>query len=149
MVSSLPESVVANILQLRRAGISIREISRRLGVHRETVGKYLKRLEGQISNDHGGPSVVATGFTGASKKQTGPRSRCEPFRELIIERVNQGLAAQQIFQYLVSEQGFDARYYSVRRYVAKLLVEKRDSSTVTTVSPPPPPPPPPQTNPVR
>ena len=48
MASPLPRGIITNILDLRRSGISIREIARRLGVHRETVGKYLGRLEGQI-----------------------------------------------------------------------------------------------------
>ncbi len=148
MATSLTQSVVASILELRRTGVSIREISRRLGVHRETVGKYLNRLESQIPNgdgrpDDGGAGIDDTQISIASKKRTGPRSRCEPFRELIIERVNQGLTAQQIFQYLVRDQGFNARYYSVRRFVAKLLDEKRESSTTTVDSPSS------QTNPVR
>ena len=148
MATSLSQSVVANILELRRAGVSIREISRRLGVHRETVSKYLNRLESQIRNvagdpGTGGPGLVDIEISVASTKRTGPLSRCEPFRELIIERVNQGLTAQEIFQYLVSQKGFNARYYSVRRYVAKLVLEKRDSSTTTVDSPSP------QTDPVR
>jgi len=143
MPSSLPRSVVANILELRRAGISIREISRRLGVHRETVGKYLKRFESQIQNTVGQqeddrPALVVTRISGTSTKRTGLRSRCEPFRELIIERVNQGLTAQKIFEYLVSQHDFNARYYSVRRYVAKLLDDKKTSSMETIAIPPPP-----------
>ncbi len=143
MATSLAQSVVENILELRCAGVSIREIARRLGVHRETVGKYFKRFDSQISKSDGRPNVVETSTTGTFKKRTGPRSRCEPFRELIIERVNQGLTAQQIFQYLVNQHGFNARYYSVRRYVAKLFDEKRASSTVTIDAPSP------QTNTIR
>ena len=141
MATSLTQSVVANIQELRRAGVSIREISRRLGVHRETVGKYLKRLENQSPNAVGRPDarpdVVEPEISVASTRRPGPQSRCEPFRELIIERVNQGLTAQKIFQYLLSEHGFNARYYSVRRFVAKLLHEKRNSSLETIVSPSP------------
>ena len=143
MAPRLPPSIVTNILELHRCGVSIREIARRLGVHRETVGKYLKRSDRQISRSDGRPDVVETAITSASKKRTGPLSRCEPFRELIIERVNQGLTAQQIFQSLVNQHGFNARYYSVRRYVAKLLDEKRASSTVTIDAPSP------QTNTIR
>ena len=129
--------MVNKIVDLRRCGVSVREIARRLGVHRETVAKYLSRLEAQSSKHDGGPDGVEIAISGTSKKRTGPRSRCEPFRELIIERVDQGFTAQQIFQYLVNQQGFTACYYSVRRYVAKLLDEKRDSSAITTVAPSP------------
>ncbi|MEI8017517.1 MAG: helix-turn-helix domain-containing protein, partial [Schlesneria sp.] len=139
--------VVANIQQLRLEGVSIREISRRLGVHRETVGKYLKRLENQSPNpvgrldearrDETRTDVVETEISVASTRRTGPQSRCEPFRDLIIERLNRGLTAQKIFQYLVSDHGFNARYYSVRRFVAKLLEEKKNSSTAAIVSPSP------------
>ncbi len=135
MATSLTPIVVANILELRRAGISIREISRRLGVNRETVSKYLGKREIQTPKVDGESDIVDTAISRSSTKRTGTRSRCEPFRELIIERVNQGLTAQQIFQFLVSEQGFKARYYSVRRFVAKLQAEKRDSSTAAIVAP--------------
>jgi IS30 family transposase len=134
MPSVLSQSVVANILELRRTGISIREISRRLGVHRETVGKYLRRLESHCPDGDRGSDVIELQNSSGYTKRNGPLSQCEPFRELILERVNQGLSAQKIFQYLVSEKGFKARYYSVRRFVAKLLAEQRQSSKVTNFS---------------
>jgi transposase len=48
------------------------------------------------------------------------RSACEPHRELILAKLNQGLSAMRIFQDLATEQSFQARYHSVRRYVAHL-----------------------------
>ena len=48
------------------------------------------------------------------------RSRCQPFRQMILDKLEQGLSAQRIFQDLVDEHGFDAEYHSVRRFVAKL-----------------------------
>ena len=138
MAPPLPQSTVTNILNLRRSGFSIREIARRLGVHRETVGKYVSRLESQVSR--GGERSLAVTFelTPVAARRTGPPSCCEPHRDLIIEKVNQGLTAQLIYQHLLSEQGFTARYHSVRRYVAKLLNGKTSASEVTTVplSPP-------------
>lgn len=48
------------------------------------------------------------------------RSRCEPYRELILAKLEQGLSAQRIYQDLVAEHGFTARYWSVRRFVERL-----------------------------
>jgi transposase len=47
-------------------------------------------------------------------------SRCEPFREIILTKLEQGLSAQRIHQDLVREHGFAARYHSVRRFVRRL-----------------------------
>ena len=47
------------------------------------------------------------------------RSACEPYRQLILEKLDQGLSAQRIYQDLVGD-GFDHEYHSVRRFVARL-----------------------------
>ena len=47
------------------------------------------------------------------------RSACEPYRAVILEKLEQGLSAQRIYQDLVQE-GFDHEYHSVRRFVARL-----------------------------
>lgn len=56
----------------------------------------------------------------AGATPTASRSLCDPFRETIIAKLEQGLSAQRIFQDLVDEHGFDGKYHSVRRFVAKL-----------------------------
>jgi transposase len=48
------------------------------------------------------------------------RSRCEPFRPIILAKLEEGLSAQRIWQDLVAEHGYDGRYWSVRRFVAKV-----------------------------
>ena len=48
------------------------------------------------------------------------RSQCEPFRPVIVAKLEQGLSAQRIYQDLVSEHGYDGSYWSVRRFVARL-----------------------------
>jgi transposase len=48
------------------------------------------------------------------------RSCCQPFRQKILDKLEQGLSAQRIYQDLIDEHGFDAKYHSVRRFVAKL-----------------------------
>lgn len=50
----------------------------------------------------------------------GSRSECEPYRDGIIRKLEQGLTAQRIWQDLIDEYGFAAKYQSVRRYVARL-----------------------------
>jgi transposase len=47
------------------------------------------------------------------------RSACEPYRQVILQKLELGLSAQRIYQDLVSE-GFDHEYHSVRRFVARL-----------------------------
>jgi transposase len=52
---------------------------------------------------------------------TGPvqPSACEPYREIILAKLGQGLSAKRIWQDLKPD-GFPAKYHSVRRYVQKL-----------------------------
>ncbi|MBE0467574.1 MAG: IS21 family transposase, partial [Candidatus Desulforudis sp.] len=50
----------------------------------------------------------------------GRSSQCEPFREAIGKKLDQGLSAQRIWQDLVSESGFTGSYSSVRRFVRRL-----------------------------
>ncbi|MEQ1870824.1 MAG: hypothetical protein ABL961_12455, partial [Vicinamibacterales bacterium] len=48
-------------------------------------------------------------------------SACEPYRELIAEALGRGRNAMAIWQDLVDDHGFTARYASVRRFVVTLL----------------------------
>ena len=47
-------------------------------------------------------------------------SACEPYRELILDAIRQGRNAMAIWQDLVDDHGFTARYASVRRFVLGL-----------------------------
>jgi len=47
------------------------------------------------------------------------RSACEPYRQVILEKLELGLSAQRIYQDLLGD-GFDHEYHSVRRFVARL-----------------------------
>jgi transposase len=47
-------------------------------------------------------------------------SLCEPYRPIIEAKLATGLTAQRIFQDLVQEHGFTAKYHSVRRFVQRL-----------------------------
>lgn len=47
-------------------------------------------------------------------------SLCEPWRALILDKLDAGLTAQRIYQDLATEHGFSGKYHSVRRYVRLL-----------------------------
>jgi transposase len=48
------------------------------------------------------------------------RSACEPFRGVILSKLELGLSGQRIYQDLVSDHAFPGSYYSVRRFVQHL-----------------------------
>jgi len=47
----------------------------------------------------------------------GQASACEPYRAIILAKLEQGLSAQRIYQDLRIENGFAHQYHSVRRFV--------------------------------
>lgn len=52
---------------------------------------------------------------------SGPKSGCEPHRQVILSKLEQGLSAVRIHQDLAADHGeASPSYHSVRRYVAKL-----------------------------
>ena len=55
-----------------------------------------------------------------SGQARGRPSDCEPWREIVQSKLNQGLSAQPIYQDLSSEHGFQGSYYTVRRFVRRL-----------------------------
>ena len=67
-----------------------------------------------------GESSSKTDGTETAEPAVGSRSECEAHRDEIIRKLEQGLTAQRIWQDLVDEYGFAAKYHSVRRYVARL-----------------------------
>jgi len=100
------------ILTLHETGHSNRRIAELLGVNRETVGRHVarQRLENQPNAPTGSGST----------SRAGPESTCEPYREMILEKLDAGLSATRIHQDLIDEHDFEASYWSVRRFVAKL-----------------------------
>lgn len=70
----------------------------------------------------GGESAGLAGAAGvvmARLGPSGPQSRCEPFRELILAKMAEDLSAKRIWQDLV-ETGAAVGYDSVRRFVQRL-----------------------------
>ena len=121
------------ILALRRLGWSFRKIERELGIHRTTASKYVKLAE-KDSNPltkeaaRAKPTRVTTGSehsenskpTKVTAGSLTNYSFCEPFRNLIIKKLEIGLSAQRIYQDIVADHGFEASYESVKRFVRKL-----------------------------
>lgn len=134
MANRLKAANVLSIIELRSQGWSLRRIARELGVSRGAVARQVRLSarrakappglsgsnEAKAPTGSVGPAGASNGATPHAEAPTGSRSLCEPFRELILEKLNAGLSAQRIFQDLVTDQAFQGEYFSVRRYVAKL-----------------------------
>ena len=122
---------------LRAAGIAIR---RRGGVVSGWNPKPAT-TEGVSTDPESKPATmegVSTDSGAPKRPDSGPRvpgrapngSACEPFRELIDEAVRRGRNAMAIYQDLVDDHGFQARYSSVKRFVQSL----RGSAPVEALS---------------
>ena len=120
MANQLKMAVVHTILMLRRLGWSQRRIARELDVDRQTVARYVhsppvdsKPATNPIPGSEAPEAPCAESIPG-------PESRCEPFRQIIEDKLDQGLSRQRIYQDLVTDHGFDASYSSIRRFVQRL-----------------------------
>ena len=148
MANHLKMADVQAILALRARGWSFRRISRDLGIHRDTIARHIRLAEAADlptggenrpnpppgSTDQNQPNPP-TGSDGQSRPnpptgpddQTGPNppagnsgpvSRCEPFRDIIIAALERGLSYQRIWQDL-HEDGFAGGYDAVKRYARR------------------------------
>lgn len=103
-------------------GWSRRRIARELELDRETVARYLRGAPSKpatLSTLGAGPPLMAPDALPRGTASGRP-SKCEPFREYVKEKIEQGLSAQRIFQDLVAERGFAGSYSSVRRLARRL-----------------------------
>ncbi|MEQ8788422.1 MAG: IS21 family transposase [Pirellulaceae bacterium] len=113
MSRRLKMAVITAIESLHRSGYSNRRIAETLGVHRDTVAKYVAQFQNRPNAPTGSPDAEP-------RASPGPESLCRPFQELIVAKLEQGLSAQRIYQDLVEDHEFPGKYPSVRRYVASL-----------------------------
>jgi transposase len=170
MANLLKMADMQAILALHGLGWSNRRIARELGIHRGTVGDYVRQADSKPASAPTGslspigpitaPNGIATGAgdeaasggSGAesdSKPASAPSgsvsaptgnsvdncaadlqenqasaaesSAAWPWRDVIAQKLDEGLSAQRIFQDLSTpEQGYSGSYYSVRRLVKKL-----------------------------
>jgi transposase len=139
MANHIKVANVQSILALRRIGWSYRKIAAAVGVHRETVRRYVLQAEagskpatnlstGSCGGAEANAANLSAGSCGGAEPKaanlsagnSGPRSLCEPFRDVILRKLDQGLSAQRIWQDLGAEHGFAGRYATVKRFVRHL-----------------------------
>ena len=128
-------ATVQAILQLKEHGWSNRRIERELGVRRETISRYVQGARAISKAPTGSadpaplgsdkppppsPFCLSLDDSKAARAPTGSVSQCEPFRQVILDKLELGLSARRIHQDLQIEHGFDVSYYSVRRFVRRL-----------------------------
>lgn len=132
MAYQLGMDKILSIQQLHASGMSERGIALALEVSRNAVRRHLSEIG---ANDTKAPTGKAPTGSEGSNDTTAPtgsdepanhvaegvsRSRCEPFRDVVLSKLEQGLDAQRIYQDLVEENGFEGKYWSVRRFVKRL-----------------------------
>jgi transposase len=132
MSNVLSEHKRQQVLALGRLGWPLRRIQEETGIRRETASAYLKAAGIPVRRVGGRPRVwppeakpattteVSTDSVPLRPSRAPTASACEPYRELIGEALRRGRNAMAIWQDLVDEHGFPARYASVRRFVATL-----------------------------
>lgn len=128
------------IEQLYVSGMSKRQIAKTLGIDRKSVDRYvawLQSREAAMAEAPTGEALTGPEDSKGAKAPTGSdaeklpinvdpqpgntasssRSHCLSFHEQIVAKIELGLTARRIFQDLVADHGFRAKYHSVRRYV--------------------------------
>jgi transposase len=131
MANVLSEEKRQQIIGLGRLGWSLRRIEEATGIRRETASAYLKSAGIAVRAERGRrlPAKPASQVSTDPQALSGwpPRptrspqaSACEPYREIIEEALGKGRNAVAVYQDLVTDHGFTARYASVQRYVRKL-----------------------------
>lgn len=119
------------VVALGRLGWSLRRIEEATEVRRETASGYLRAAGVPVRRRGGRPRAwppnpattreVSTDLAAIPRPGRAPTaSACEPYRELIAEALRRGRNAMALWQDLVDDHGFTARYASVRRFVVSV-----------------------------
>ncbi len=141
MSNQLSMDTVQAIHALHAQDWSQRKIARELGIHRSTVAAHLASKPAKVPTGSDGSKPARppfgrcppTGFDDLeqplgsdSEKEESQlsRSRCAPWRAVILEKLGQGLSAQRIFQDLSNDHDFPHGYDSVKRFVRHLRSSK-------------------------
>lgn len=124
MANRLKMAEVQAIQGLLFRGWSRRRIARELGIDRETVARYARLAGGGGCGLENQPNPPAGSDVQTPPNpppgSSGPPSACEPFREIILAALEQGLSAQRIWQELRSDHGFTGGYDCTKRFVRRL-----------------------------
>ncbi len=161
MSNVLDDTTQQQVRALGRLGWTLVRIQKATGIRRETISGYLKAagiavrgrgrpseskpkaaITGTVSTDSGPPkpatrAEVSTDPAAPMHPGRAPSaSACEPYREIIVEALARGRNAVAIWQDLVDDHGFSARYASVRRFVVVLRGSAPvDARVVITTAP--------------
>jgi hypothetical protein len=138
MANVLKMTMIEAIHSLRTAGLSCREIARRLGVHRETVSRHLRLGREPVSKPASAPIFPAGSEGGVAGfgAPTGPEaagfepptglprsqaSAASPWLGWLLEQRERGLSAKRIHQDLLVEHqaAVGVSYDSVRRLLKR------------------------------
>ncbi len=111
------------VLRLLR-GDDLELVGRRLGLHRQTVSRYVRlgraatksTISPPGSSEGEGPKTTLS-----PAGSSGRRSQCERYASIIETKLSQGHSGQRIFQDLQREQGFDGSYDSVKRFLRRVV----------------------------
>src|SRR5216110_2665346 len=165
MANVLSQDRRQQVVALGRLGWSLRRIEAETGVRRETASGYLRAAgvavrsaggsprvwppkpatSGEVSTDPGeakpATSEGVSTDSDASLAATAPgrapsASACEPYREVIEEAAARGRNAVAIWQDLIDDHGFQGKYASVRRFMARLRATAPPEARVVIVTPP-------------
>src|SRR5712691_650836 len=136
---------------LKAAGIVVR------GRGRPRESKPKPAISVEVSTDSGAPNPAISALVSTDGPPATPATRaevstdsapvpppgrapsasaCEPYRELIAEALGRGRNAMAIWQDLVDDHGFTARYASVRRFVLTIRgASSPEARVVITTAP--------------
>src|SRR6202521_2191188 len=139
MSNVLDNDTQRQICALGRLGWTLSRIQEATGIRRETVSGYLKAagipvrgrgrpsestakpaIAGEVSTDLPAKPAITPRGVSTDPTRAPSASACEPYREVIAEALARGRNAVAIWQDLVDDHGFTARYASVRRFVLTL-----------------------------
>ena len=125
MANRLKMAKIHSIQTLHARGWSQRRIARELGIHRETVARYVQLAEYGPRDGPDSPGEARQNQPNLPTGFCGPPSLCEPFREAILAALERGLSRQRIWQDLKSEHGFGGGYDAVKRFCRRLTQASR------------------------
>jgi transposase len=147
MANVLSDEKRQQVLALGRLGWSLRRIEAATGVRRETSSAYFKAAgmpvrrppavgppakpatADGVSTDSGEAKPATVDGVSTDSAPTAPTpapgraptsSACEPYRSLIELALERGRNGVAIYQDLVTDHGFSAKYASVKRFIKKL-----------------------------
>ena len=107
MANQLKMAKAQAIQALREQGWSFRRIARTLRISRDTVKRHLALGQAGADPPDGSDGQTRPNPPTGSEAQnqpnpptgsSGPTSRCEPFHDIILAALEQGLSAQRIWQ---------------------------------------------------